>query len=325
MSAVRRNDSLARWRFAGGVAGAVAFCFFGVDDSRRDSANRSSPSRLGPPLARADFPEGDDADGDGLSDDLERFSDTNANCTDTDGDGYGDGAEWVLRSDPNDPQSLPDPHPALRGYVYEADGALRVSTAFYPADLDLIEGFAFVAGSPNFDAAIEGDPGTGLGVIDLSSVVPTLATNVCTTTFLGLGLASFDMDFDLSLLRSTPLVFGWAARIAGGDALDEAFVSTEGATSFVIVSGPSVPGIGMALVAQPLQPIPPPTFEQPEYCEVGFSDGVPVGVATLEFTVNSAQCEPDGLLYCIADDCGALADQTFMMLDYGYLQGKLGQ
>ena len=68
-----------------------------------------------------------------------------------------------------------------------------------------------------------------------------------------------------------------------------------------------------------------PSDETPDYCEVGFSEGTPSGVATLEFTVLSAQCQPDGLLYCIDADCTALASQTFMMLDYGFLQAASDQ
>ncbi len=329
MFPARRKDRTNRWCRTGDGDGAIAQLSFAACAGLAFVASfigapGTSPRfEFGPAAARAEYPEGIDSDADGLSDEFERFSDTNADCADTDGDGYDDGAEWVLRSDPNDEFSLPDPGPAVRAYAYEAGGALRLSTTFYPADLDLIEGFAFVAASPEFTDAPEGDPGSGLGVIELSDVVPALATNVCTTAFLGLGLASFDMDFDLSLMKSAPLVFGWAVRLAGDESLDQLFVGVEGATNFVVASPGSVAGVAAALVAQPLQPVPPPAEEQPEYCAIGCSDGVPVGVATLEFTVTSAACAPDGLLYCIDTDCTALADQTFLMLDYGYLQGKL--
>jgi len=327
MFLARRKDSTTRWWRTGEGAVArgsfVATLTAAFVASFVGAAPTSPRFEFGATSARAEFPDGVDSDGDGLSDDLEKFSDTNANNADTDDDGYDDGAEWVLRSDPNDASSLPDPRPALRTYAYEAEGVLRVSTTFYPSNLDLIEAFAFFAASPQFTDAVEGDPGSGLGVIDLSDVVPVLATNVCATSFLGLGLASFDMDIDLSVMRSAPIVLGWAARLAGGETIDQLYLGTEGATNFVVASGGSVAGVGVALVAQPLQPVPPPSEENPEYCSIGFSDGVPVGVATLEYTVTSAACAPDGLLYCIDTDCTALADQTFLMLDYGYLQAKL--
>ncbi|MSR46106.1 MAG: hypothetical protein EXS13_03420 [Planctomycetes bacterium] len=324
---VCRSHSM-RWRFASVWLGVVGVCFVGVEIRGGGSSVEGTPrawSGIGPRSARAEFPEGDDTDADGLSDEFENFCNTSAYDADCDDDGFSDGAEWILRSDPNDPESIPDPRPAVRLYAYEVDGALRVCTGLYPSDISLIDAAAFVVSSPFFVNAVEGDPGTGLGVIDLSDVVPTLATNVCGSSFLGLGLATFDIDFDLALLRSAPLVIGWALTLADSEAIEQIYVSTEGTTSFMIASGPAMPGGASSFVAAPLQPIPPPNDEDPEYCSVAFSDGTPAGVATLEFSVTAADCEPDGLLYCIAVDCTALAGQTFLMLDYGYLQGKLAE
>jgi hypothetical protein len=339
MVAARRMVTTARWRrdhdrvartsrrpWAPFAAAAFLVCFVGLPAGSRIDPSSGAVSEgvaFGPASARAEFQEGIDSDSDGLSDELERFTDTNAHVADTDGDGYDDGAEWALRSDPNDPASLPDPRVAIRSWAYETEGVLRIATTFYPADLNLIDAFSFVAGSPEFTDAPEGDPRSGLGVIDLSGVVSILAKNVCSTSFLGLALASFDMDFDLTVLRSTPLALGFAYRVAGSDAVEQVYLGSEGATQFMVGLGASAPGVGAALVAQPIQPIPPPNDEQPEYCAIGFSEGEAAGVATLEFTVTSSACEPDGLLYCIDADCAALDGQTFLMLDYGYLQSRL--
>jgi hypothetical protein len=307
---------------AAGYLGAVAICFIGLGP---DAASGKRSVWLGPPSARGSFPEGTDYDGDGMSDEFERFTGTNAWVADTDDDGYDDGAEWLLRSDPTDQASIPDPHPAIRSYAYETAGVLRVYTLLYPADETLVDSFHLVAASPDFDNADEGDPGSGLGVIDLTDALPTLADGFCGSEFLGLPLVGFHIDFDLSVMRSTPLVFGWATQLAGVEAIDQLYLGIQGATSYVVAGGPTIPSGMPTFVAAPLQPIPPPTNEESEYCEVGFSEGTPTGVATIEFTVTSAACAPDGLLYCIDADCTALANQTFLMLDYGYLQQKAAQ
>ena len=325
MSPKRRNTRGAWCLLGGGAAGylgAVAICFVGLGP---DESSGEPMAWFGPSSARGTYPEGTDSDGDGLSDEFERFTDTNAHFADTDGDGYDDGAEWVLRADPNDSSSLPDPQPAIRSYAYEAGGALKLVTHFYPADETLVETFHLVAGSPDFIHAVEGDPGSGLGVIDLTDALPTLADSFCSSEFLGLPIVGFEISLDLSVLRSAPLVFGWATRLAGIEAIDQVYLGIQGATSYVVAGGPTLPGGLPTFVAAPLQPIPPPNNEDSEYCEVAFSDGTPTGVATIEYTVTSAACQPDGLLYCIDADCTALANQTFLMLDYGYLQQKAAQ
>jgi len=325
MSPKRRGTRSGRCLLGGGavgLAGAVAFCFVGIGF---DGTSGEPTAWIGPSSARGNYPEGIDSDGDGMSDEFERFTDTNADVADTDDDGYDDGAEWVLRSDPNDSASVPDPKPAVRSYAYESAGMLRIQTLVYPADETLVDSFHLVAASPEFDNATEGDPGSGLGVIDLTDALPTLADGFCSSMFLGLPLLGFQIDFDLSALRSVPLVFGWATQIAGVEAIDQLYLGVQGSTSFVVAGGPALPSGLATFVAAPLQPIPPPTNEESEYCEVGFSDGTPTGVATIEYTVTSAACAPDGLLYCIDADCTALANQTFLMLDYGYLQQKAAQ
>lgn len=325
MSPKRRVTRSAWCMLGGGAAGyigAVAFCFVGLGP---DGTTGDPSAWLGPSSARGSYPEGTDSDSDGMSDEFERFTGTNPHFNDTDGDGYDDGAEWLLRSDPNDSSSLPDPQPAIRSYAYESSGVLRIYTLFYPADETLVDTFHLVAGSADFLNASEGDPGSGLGVIDLTDALPTLADGFCSSEFLGLPLVGFQIDLDLSVMRSAPLVFGWAIQLAGVEAIDQLYLGIQGATSFVVAGGPTLPGGLPTFVAAPLQPIPPPNNEESEYCEVGFSDGTPTGVATIEYTVTSAGCAPDGLLYCIDADCTALANQTFLMLDYGYLQQKAAQ
>lgn len=321
-----RPARASRWCFASASLIGVAAAYLGVPSPSGSEPGAGGDGPLGPALARGDYAEGTDSDGDGLSDEFERFTATDEHDDDSDGDGYGDGAEWVLWSNPNDAATVPDPRPAVRSCAFESAGVLRVYTAFYPANVDLIDSFHLLAASPEFVSAPEGDPGSGLGVIELTSALPSMASGFCGSQFLGLDLVGFHIDLDFSVMRTAaPLCLAYATKLAGTTAVDQIYLGSEGATCFVVAAGPTLPTGAAVFTAEPLQPIPPPDEETPEYCAVDFSDGNPVGVATLEFVVTSAQCEPDGLLYCIDTDCTALANQTFLMLDYGYLQAKSDQ
>lgn len=321
------REHMLRWSASGGFVVGVGVCFVGIEVvAASGPAGAPAWVGLGPDAAAAQYEDGIDSDADSLSDEFERFTRTDAYDDDSDDDGFSDGAEWVLGSDPLDGDSLPDPRVAVRTYAYESAGTLRLYCGVYPADISLIDTFHFVAGSPQFTNAPEGDPGSGIGIIDLTDALPSIADGICGSTLLGLPLLGFHIDFDLCLLdTSGPLSFAVASRIAGVDAIDQLLVDVVGSMPFVVAGIPADPSGVAAFAAQPLDPIPPPDEEQPEYCAVSFSSGTPIGVATIEYTVTSASCQPDGLLYCLDVDCQALSGQNFQMIDYGFLQAKAGQ
>lgn len=333
MSQSRRGRTTCR---STSVAFLVAFALTYVGGDSHDAAHdpgstespgswRSSnhrPFMLGT-TASAQFGWGEDQDLDGLADEVERFLGANSSLADTDYDGYSDGVEWVLSSDLTDPDSLPDARPAIRSYAYESLGQIRVFCAVYPANLDFVSTFRLLVGSREFTEADEGDPGTGIGIYDVSGLIPLLAHSYTHTQYLGLELAAFNMDFDPSLLReSGPLNIAWAATIAGVEVVDQIYLGIEGTTSYLLAATPAMAGGGSDFTIQPLGPVPPLGDEVAEYCSIGLSDGTPVGLASVEFSVTTADCLPDGLLYCIDADCSALAGQTFILVDYGYLQSK---
>lgn len=272
--------------------------------------------------ARAQLDWGEDMDCDGLTDEVERFLGANPTCADSDYDGAKDGAEWLLGSDLNDAASLPDPHPAIRSCAYEAMGQIRVFCAVFPANLDFVDSFRLIVGSSEFGYSTEGDPGTGLGLFDVSAFLAYVAHSFTNTQHVGLELAGFTIDLDPSLLEeSGSLNIGWASKIAGVEVVDQIYLGIEGTTKFMLAGSPTMGSAG-SFTIQPLSPVPPPGDEDSEYCKIGLSDGAPVGLASVEFSVTTADCEPDGLLYCIDVDCTALAGQKFVMVDYGYLQSK---
>ena len=279
---------------------------------------------VGPTSARGDDIDwGLDSDADGLPDEVERLIKTSCSLEDSDGDGFNDSTEWILKSDPRDAASMPDPQPGLRACAYEADGQLRVFCAVFPANLDMIDSFHMMIGSREFDYAVEGDPGTGIGLYDVSGLLGTMAHDFTESSFLGLQIIGFAFDLDRSLLvNDGPLNVGWGATLAGVKVTDQLYLATQGGSNYVLAGGPTMPGGAASFVINPMSPVPPPAEEVPEYCEVGFGEGTAVGLASVEYTVTSAGCEPDGLLFCIDADCDALGGQTFTLVDYGYLQDK---
>ena len=44
----------------------------------------------------------------------------------------------------------------------------------------------------------------------------------------------------------------------------------------------------------------------------------------MRYRIIGANCVPNGLLYCLAEDCEALEGAVIILVDYGYLQGKAG-
>jgi hypothetical protein len=276
------------------------------------------------PEARGDFTTaGIDVDLDGLLDEVEPYIGADATNADTDGDGYIDGAEWTLGSDPKDPASIPTLQPAVRSCAYKTNDQIRVFCAVYPANLDYVSTFRLLVGSTTFKYAQDGDPGVGLGIVDISGILPLLAGSFTRTTFKGLDLVGFNFDLPYYLLENHgQLNVAWAANLAGSPVVDQLYLGLQGGNAYVLgAGGPTTPG-AVSCVIQPMGAVPPTPDETPEYCAVGFSSGSPVGLASVEFSVTNASCEPDGLLYCIAADCSALAGQSFVMVDYGYLQSK---
>ena len=90
-----------------------------------------------------------------------------------------------------------------------------------------------------------------------------------------------------------------------------------------LVPAPASPPSTGSFAGVPLTP--PMTFnlggdEDPEYCEAQLGVGDPTGGGAIVFEVEEAKCKPDGLLYCMTEDCEALKDETIVMIDYGFLQ-----
>ncbi len=264
-----------------------------------------------------------DSDLDALPDEIEPLVGSSPTDPDTDQDGFMDGIEWVLGTSPADPTSIPDPKPAMRSYAYQVQDQIRVFCGVFPADPAMVGCFRFLVGSDTFRNAPEGDPLTGLGIVDITSFFTLLGTSFTEAKFHGLTLVGFNVDLPTYLLvNHGQLNVALAATLADTPVVEQLYLGVQGTTGYVLGGGPAMPGGAASFAIQPLDPVPLPQDELPEYCEVGFGNATPVGIASVEYTVTSAACAPDGLLYCIDADCTALAGQTFVLVDYGFLQSK---
>jgi hypothetical protein len=329
MSNERRGRLGCLWRRSCRVAPFVLL-FVGAGEVRRHSAttavrtDRQPPIDVGPATARADINWGYDSDFDGLPDEVECLVGGVPFLADTDGDGFGDAIEFVCGSRIDDPTSTPTIQPSLRLCAFETGGVIRVFCALYPAGLDLVSTFRCLIGSPNFTNAPEGDPGTGIGMFDITSVLPSVTRSYTHTSYLGLDLVGFTFDLDKNVvMQNAPVNLACVAKLAGVVCCDQLLLTTQGPTHLVLAGGPAIsPGLsGYAI--QPLDPSG--SGEDQEYCSLGFDSGQSVGVGSIQYSVTSASCQPDGLLFCVGADCTALAGQKILMIDYGFLQSKGGQ
>lgn len=327
MSNDRRGRYGCLWRRSCRIAPFVLL-FVGAGEVRRGSPaarpDRQPPIDFGPASARGDVNWGFDSDFDGLPDEVEGFVGGVPFLADTDGDGFSDAIEFVCRSKLNDPTSTPNVAPSVRLCAYETGSVIRVFCAVYPATLDLVDSFHCVIGSPDFTNAPEGDPGSGIGIYDITAVIPSITHSYTHAQYLGLELVGFSFDLDRDqVLQHAPVTIGCAAKLAGVVCCDQLLLAVQGTSHLVLAGGPTIsPGLS-AYAINPLDPSG--GGDESEYCALGFDSGQSVGVGSIEYSVTSASCQPDGLLYCVGTDCTALQGQKFMMIDYGFLQSKGGQ
>lgn len=330
MSDERRGNFELLWRRARRVA-PFALLFIGIASTERDgstgTATRGDVAAFGPPTARADIDWGFDTDLDGLPDEVELLVGGSPLLSDTDGDGYSDALEFVCGSKLDDPTSMPKPKPSTRTCAYETAGRIRVFCAVYPANLDMVNTFHCVVGSQNFTVAPEGDPGSGVGIFEITPFLSAVAHSYTLAQNLGLDLVGFSFDFDrATLLKNAPVSIGFASKIADVDCADEITLTVQGSTSLVLSNGPATASGQTSYAIQPLDPSGGGSGgDDPEYCSLGFDSGTPVGVGSVEYAVTSASCAPDGLLFCVGVDCTSMQGQKMMMIDYGYLQSKAGE
>ena len=329
MSDERRGNLSPLWRHVRRIAPFALF-FVGVASTERDagSGERGGSSSFGPPTARADVDWGFDSDLDGLPDEVELLVGGSPLLTDTDGDGSSDALEFVCGSKVDDPTSTPKPKPSTRTCAFEAAGRIRVFCAVYPANLDMVSTFHCVVGSQDFTCAPEGDPGKGVGIFEITPFLASAAHSYTLAQNLGLDLVGFSFDFDRDLLlQNVPVSIGFASRIADVDCADEITLTVQGSTNLVLSNGPATAAGQPSYAIQPLDPSGGGGGggDDPEYCSLGFDGGTPVGVGSVEYSVTSASCQPDGLLFCVGVDCTSLQGQKMMMIDYGFLQSKAGE
>jgi hypothetical protein len=274
-------------------------------------------------VAQAAPPGEVDSDGDSLPDQVELIFGTQPFIKDSDGDLYSDGLEWVMRTDPIDPASLPVPYPGVRSYAYETSSGVEVFTALWPGNLNLIDRVFAFYGSPNLDNVPEGDE--TLGILDITPFLYSSLVQFSSNDAEGFRLVSFTIRISSSLMDAySPLSVGLAFSIAGRPLVERMALHKQGDCRMVFFPDPSqVPGSGnpTSFFFQPLAP-GGDGGEDPEYCLTEVGAGDPTGAGGMIYQVQSADCVPDGLLYCVAEDCQALAGQTLVTIDYGFLQAK---
>ncbi len=272
-----------------------------------------------PPVAQMGM---SDPDGDGLPTKMERILGTSPWQADSDGDSVSDRIEWLFRTNPLESSSVPTTlDSAVRGFTWLGTaGNIEVYVAVYPRSNRSTLGVYF--GSPE----IPGDD-PDFNIVEITPPVtytPPHADGAWSTQF----------PLALELSTHSPASVGMVSgRVSVGDVavdrigLIDAPVGKGSAIYEDLVPAPATPPSTASFAGVPLTP--PMTFnlggdEDPEYCRANLGVGDPIGVGAILFEVEDAECKPDGLLYCVDEDCEALEGETIVTIDYGYLQSRAG-
>lgn len=270
---------------------------------------------------------GGDQDGDGIPDRMERVLGASTLKIDTDGDGSSDLREWLGRSNPLSSRSIPGSRrPSIRGFAWQDSPAspIQICVALYPKAL--LPSFHVFLGSPN----LSGKNST-YNIQEITGEIRPVVVEIDDSDVLTFFLPA---SYDLPSL--SPISIGVVAGTKrDGTVVVDRFCLLDKPEDFGemllenLISLPSGSPIAAASLNSMGRTAPdgpgdsgPKRDDEPSYCAVEFSDGTPVGLAAIQFSVVSADCAPDGLLYCIRSDCQSLLGKTFTMIDYGYLQGK---
>lgn len=152
-----------------------------------------------------------DTDKDALPDTFEILIGTSYLNPDTDGDGFIDGVEYILRSDPFDGASKPSYQPAVRIAAYKENQVINLQISFFPGDLDLLDAFTFkmaYLASGNYTP-------DSVPSLDLTNLMPYTVQQVSYVNFKGFLISSYVVSLPENLLEEvSPASFGVGCQIA---------------------------------------------------------------------------------------------------------------
>ena len=136
---------------------------------------------------------------------------------DSDGDGIYDGIEYVLRSDPLDPEDHPVLEPGMRVAAYEVDGAIKFCMIFFPGDIQLLETFIFYAAY----GVNTGNTDYMLHELDLTAMMPWALSNISMLECNGFLISSYTLDIPNSIIsKFAPISIGVGSTIAQHPTVD---------------------------------------------------------------------------------------------------------
>jgi len=256
-----------------------------------------------------------DRDHDLLSDSFEHFLGTNIHDPDSDGDGYPDGLEYMLRSDPLDPQSVPVIKPTLRMGACFVSGNLRVTFYVLPADVRQLQAFKAYL--------FTGRQVGSQAPLDISAIVPSSVSEADVSTFHGMASSAFTISFPMSLIKTmAPMSLGMAARISG--------VCQADIVNIDVIDGVPMIGRGLGIPAwidptvddqhlpwDPLTDDVPDNWGDQQVCVTTQQEvGTDCGVTTYEIT--SAGCDSSVNRAC-PPSCSSRVGGTVSTIDYAFL------
>lgn len=274
--------------------------------------------------AFAGLPTPKDKDDDLLPDAFEEILGTNYMRVDSDEDGIPDGVEYVMRSDPLDPDILPTIEPGMRMALYQEGSLLKIAFYFFPGDVVYLNKFNFLI------AYADSMPGDNSSIppqqLNATELIPYVLSSTASTYYNGVKLTCYEIYFPKTTLkRYSPLSFGAAANynfdlqspftdVADIDFIDDipVQVSTLGA------------GINDDLdkFFSALTDDTPVDWTSNEICKTTLEEvSSNEGVVTYEVKSASCQAMPDQT--CSGSGCGGQVGGTVITIDPNFLTSTL--
>jgi len=264
-----------------------------------------------------------DTDRDLLPKKFEELLGTDSSLSDTDGDTFCDGIEYILRSNPLNSNDFPTLQPGMRVASYMQQDIIKLCIMFYPGDVALVDDFFFYVGHETGGGGGGGSQGSFMKPVDLTMMIALGISEVNHVSFRGETLSSYVINIPRVFLQTySPLSIGVGLNIIGVPLVDVIDLDMQ---DDVIVSLQ----IGMTDGLQPgeaqytiLSETVPNSWDDSMVCQTQMvlisTEG---SISTYE--VDSASCTRVLRQNCSPTKCGALVGEKVKTLDPDYIYSQV--
>jgi len=278
------------------------------------------------------FQNESDADHDLLPDAFEDIFGTDRNDEDSDDDGFIDGAEYVLGSNPLDVLDVPSLVPSMRVAAYEDGNSIKLCLIFLPGNVGLVSSFTFNIAYGYTSSS----PSTTGRTVDLSKYISSAVTDYSSkdvsiqptnsqSTARSILMTSYIITLPTMLIKDlAPVSIGIGASMVDNsltDVLDFDLID-----NIIVQKIAANPKLNSSTCVDfyftPLTKLVPLCWSDQEICKTEMEViSTFDGITTYEIT--DAACENVIKQLCSPSDCENLVGSEIISIDPGYIRSKL--